>query len=89
MGTFSDIEIKILDRLTEVVDGELESIGYENSEKDRMLYSTCINDDEKELKDYKSSHAEEWSAILGGTDFDVVEESYVPSDSVQFTAEPE
>ena len=48
-----------------------------------------INDDEKELKDYKSSHAEEWSAILGGTDFDVVEESYVPSDSVQFTAEPE
>ncbi len=48
-----------------------------------------INDDEKELKEYKSSHAEEWSAILGGTDFDVVEESYVPSDSVQFTAEPE
>ena len=48
MGTFSDIEIKILDRLTEVVDGELESIGYENSEKDRMLYSTCINDDEKD-----------------------------------------
>jgi hypothetical protein len=48
-----------------------------------------INDDEKELKDYKSSHAEEWSAILGGTDFDVVEESYVPSDSVQFTSEPE
>ena len=48
-----------------------------------------INDDEKELKDYKSSHAEEWSKILGGTDFDVVEESYVPSDSIQFIAEPE
>tara|TARA_R110000851_G_scaffold163474_1_gene307330 strand:+ start:336 stop:1415 length:1080 start_codon:yes stop_codon:yes gene_type:complete len=48
-----------------------------------------INDDEKELKDYKSSHAEEWSAILGGTDFDVVEESYVPTDTVQFIAEPE
>lgn len=47
MGTFSATEIKILDRLTEVVDGELESIGYENSEKDRMLYSTCVNDDEK------------------------------------------
>tara|TARA_R110002050_G_scaffold300678_1_gene471474 strand:+ start:1447 stop:2895 length:1449 start_codon:yes stop_codon:yes gene_type:complete len=49
MGTFSDIEIKILDCLTEVVDGELESIGYENSEKDRMIYSTCINDDEKDV----------------------------------------
>ena len=48
-----------------------------------------INDDEKELKDYKSSHAEEWSKILGGTDFDVVEENYVPSDSIQFIAEPE
>ena len=48
-----------------------------------------INDDEKELKDYKSSHAEEWSAILGGTDFDVVEESYIPTDTVQFIAEPE
>ena len=48
-----------------------------------------INDDEKELKDYKSEHAEEWSAILGGTDFDVVEENYVPSDSIQFVAEPE
>lgn len=48
MGALSEIEIKILDRLTEVVDRKLESIGYENSEKDRMLYSTCINDDEKD-----------------------------------------
>ena len=47
MGEFSKIEIKILDRLTEVIDGKLESIGYDNSEKDRMLYSTCLNDDEK------------------------------------------
>ncbi|UPS90877.1 hypothetical protein [Bizionia sp. M204] len=48
MGEFSKIEIKILDRLTEVIDGRLESISYDNSEKDRMLYSTCINDDEKD-----------------------------------------
>ena len=48
-----------------------------------------INDDEKELKDYKTAHAEEWSTILGGTDFDVVEESYIPTDTVQFIAEPE
>tara|TARA_R110002096_G_scaffold282779_1_gene476730 strand:- start:6993 stop:9293 length:2301 start_codon:yes stop_codon:yes gene_type:complete len=47
MGEFSQIEVKILDRLTEVIDGKLESIGYDNSEKDRMLYSTCLNDDEK------------------------------------------
>ena len=48
-----------------------------------------INDDEKELKDYKTAHAEEWSTILGGTDFDVVEESYIPTDTIQFIAEPE
>ena len=48
-----------------------------------------INDDEKELKDYKNAHAEEWSTILGGTDFDVVEESYIPTDTIQFIAEPE
>lgn len=48
MAAFSNIEIKILDRLTEVIDGRLESISYENSEKDRMLYSTCLNDDEKD-----------------------------------------
>ena len=48
-----------------------------------------INDDEKELKEYKSSHAEEWSNILGGTDFDIIEETYAQADSVQFTVEPE
>jgi len=33
-----------------------------------------INDDEKELKDYKDARKEDWAKILGGTDFSVVEE---------------
>ena len=48
-----------------------------------------INDDEKELKDYKSLHAEEWSTILGGLDFDIIEESFIQQDSIQFDIEPE
>ena len=48
-----------------------------------------INDDEKELKDYKSLHAQEWSTILGGLDFDIIEESFIQQDSIQFDIEPE
>jgi hypothetical protein len=33
-----------------------------------------INDDEKELKNYKDARKEDWAKILGGTDFSVVEE---------------
>lgn len=48
MGTFTDIEIAILDRFTEVIDGELWSIHYDNVDKDRMLYAACLNEKEKD-----------------------------------------
>jgi hypothetical protein len=48
-----------------------------------------INDDEKELKKYKDAHAKEWSAILGGGDFDVVEEAYEDATPGYFQEEPE
>lgn len=35
-----------------------------------------INDTDKDLKKYKDDHTKEWSKILGGGDFDVVEEVY-------------
>ena len=47
MGTYSDIEIKVLERLTEVIDNELSSIQLDHADRDRMLYSTCIDDAEK------------------------------------------
>jgi len=47
MGTYSDIEIKVLERLTEVIDNELSSIQLDHADRDRMLYSTCIDDLEK------------------------------------------
>ena len=35
-----------------------------------------INDTEKDLKKYKDDHTKEWSKILGGGDFDIIEEVY-------------
>jgi hypothetical protein len=41
-----------------------------------------IEDSEKDLKGYKDAHAEEWKAILGGGNFDIIEET----DSVDITS---
>ena len=48
-----------------------------------------ILDSDKDLKTYKSEHAAEWAKILGGGDFDVVEENEEVRDISQFEKEPE
>jgi len=48
-----------------------------------------INDSEKDLKEYKSAHVSEWSKILGGVDFEVIEENEPETSSPQFAQEPE
>ena len=48
-----------------------------------------ITDDPNELKKYKNDHAQEWVKILGGLDFDVVEEGEEIQDVSQFEKEPE
>lgn len=48
MGTYSEKELEVLRRLSQSLDAELESIMYDNIDKDRMLYSVCANDIEKE-----------------------------------------
>jgi hypothetical protein len=48
-----------------------------------------ILDTDKSLKDYKANHTEEWSRILGGGDFTIIEED-APLDSIsEFTQEPD
>lgn len=48
-----------------------------------------ILDTDKSLKDYKANHTEEWSRILGGGDFTIIEEE-APLDSIsEFTQEPD
>ena len=48
-----------------------------------------INDDDKELKDYKTQNAKAWKEILGGIDFKVVEEEFEYNDISSYTEEPE
>jgi hypothetical protein len=48
-----------------------------------------INDTDKALKDYKDSHAKEWSRILGGGDFSIVEEVDTFEAPEIYTQEPE
>jgi len=48
-----------------------------------------IEDDPKQLKTYKDAHAKDWAKVLGGTDFQVVEEDQEVNDISQFEKEPE
>ena len=48
-----------------------------------------INDSDKEIKAYKDSHAEAWRAVLGGVDFDIIEEDQEVQDISSFEKEPE
>ena len=48
-----------------------------------------ITDNPNELKKYKNDHAKEWSKILGGLDFVVVEEGEEVQDVSHFNKEPE
>ena len=48
-----------------------------------------INDDDKEIKSYKNTHAEAWREILGGVDFDIIEEDQEVQDISHFAKEPE
>ena len=48
-----------------------------------------INDTDKELKEYKTDNAAAWKSILGGTDFQIVEEDHEYNDITSYTEEPE
>ena len=48
-----------------------------------------IIDDEKSLKQYKKDHTEDWKRLLGGEDFNIIEEDSPESDIETFTEEPQ
>ena len=48
-----------------------------------------INDNDKELKSYKEQNAKAWKDILGGTDFQIVEEEQAYNDITTYTDEPQ
>ena len=48
-----------------------------------------INDNDKELKEYKNANSQAWKDILGGTDFQIVEEEQAYNDITTYVEEPE
>lgn len=48
-----------------------------------------INDTDKDLKSYKESQAEEWRRVLGGGDFNIIEENSDTSQVESFIVEPD
>ena len=48
-----------------------------------------INDNDKELKEYKNANAQAWKDILGGADFIIVEEEQAYNDITTYTEEPQ
>ena len=48
-----------------------------------------INDNDKELKEYKNANAQAWKDILGGADFMIVEEEQAYNDITNYTEEPQ
>ena len=48
-----------------------------------------IEDTEKALKNYKETHADAWKSILGGVDFNVVEEDQQYEDITSYVNEPD
>jgi RecA/RadA recombinase len=47
-----------------------------------------IQDNDKDLKSYKESHTKEWQEILGGKDFNIIEEETTNINAESFTSEP-
>lgn len=47
MGEFSKEELLILDKSIEQIELQISSGIYENGDKDRMLFASCLNDEEK------------------------------------------
>ena len=48
-----------------------------------------INDNDKELKSYKDNNSQAWKKILGGADFQIVEEDHEYNDITSYTEEPQ
>ena len=47
-----------------------------------------IQDNDKDLKSYKEDHTKEWQEILGGKDFNIIEEESSNINAEAFTSEP-
>ena len=69
---------------------------YDAEKKKRLIIltlkiygDTITESKQKEIKQYKSDHAQAWAKVLGGTDFDIISEDQEVQDISHFEKEPE
>lgn len=49
MGEYSKIELLLLDKFTDAIDNLIQSAIYSQTDKDKLIYRSCINDEEKDV----------------------------------------
>ena len=47
MGEYSKIELALLEKFTEAIDAFIESKTYSQTDKDKMIFASCVNEEEK------------------------------------------
>lgn len=47
MGEYSKIELALLEKFTEAIDNLIESKTYSETDKDKMMFASCVNEEEK------------------------------------------
>ncbi|MAL58616.1 MAG: hypothetical protein CMC14_01060 [Flavobacteriaceae bacterium] len=89
MGEYSKIELLLLDKFTEAIDNFIQIAIYSQTDKDKLMYSSCVNDEEKEVftkKEIKKMQkklakcnpdiAEFLRCYISPTEFDLSGDSY-------------
>ncbi|PVX49292.1 hypothetical protein C7377_1838 [Balneicella halophila] len=89
MGEYSKIELLLLDKFTDAIDNYIQTAVYSQTDKDKLMYSSCIDDEEKEVftkKEIKKMHkklakcnpdiAEFLRCYISPTQFDLSGDNY-------------
>lgn len=89
MGEYSKIELLLLDKFTVAIDNFIQSAIYSQTDRDKLMYSSCVNDEEKDVftkKEIKKMQkklakcspdiAEFLRCYISPTEFDLSGDSY-------------
>ena len=71
MGEFSKVELLIIEKCTEAIGSFIYALTSTQRDKDRLLYSSCLNEDEKE--DYTKSEIKKMQRKLSKCNPDIAE----------------
>jgi oligoribonuclease (3'-5' exoribonuclease) len=71
MGEYSKIELALLEKFTEAIDNLIESKTYSETDKDKMMFASCVNEEEK--NDFTKSQIKKMQKKLAKCSTDIAE----------------